>query len=41
MCFRRLFDLYVNILIGSAARYDLSSVCVLEMEKRSLFDVTC
>ncbi len=41
VCFRRLFDLYVNILICSAARYDLSSVCVLEMEKRSLFDVTC
>ena len=41
MCFRRLFGLYVNILIDSAARYDLSSVCVLGMGERSLFGVAC
>ena len=41
VCFRRLFGLYVNILIDSAARYDLSSVCVLGMGERSLFGVAC
>lgn len=41
MCCRRLSGLYVNISIGSAARYDLSSVCVLGMEERILFGVAC